>query len=244
MDSTKLTLNTVKKPEEGISARFGHALRLIDDPAHEKWLYSHERASGKMVLLVVFAIGLMYLLAKLIPNIWYRMTLSNLILCAVILPSLAMDWRQLLTPRVKYLVIGGIAAVVLYLLAWIGFLFLAGLFPSLKAQLAVLYVWRDGLSPVIAIPLLVIVIVPGEEIIWRGGITLPLAGRLGAWVGCLAGALIFSAAYITIGSILLAITGFVTGCVWSVLLIKTRSLVPSIICHLLWDLIVLFWLPY
>jgi hypothetical protein len=31
---------------------------------------------------------------------------------------------------------------------------------------------------------------------------------------------------------------------WSVLVVRTRSAVPALVCHLLWDLAVLFMAPY
>jgi hypothetical protein len=31
---------------------------------------------------------------------------------------------------------------------------------------------------------------------------------------------------------------------WSAMVVKTRSAVPALISHLLWDLAVLFWWPY
>jgi membrane protease YdiL (CAAX protease family) len=42
--------------------------------------------------------------------------------------------------------------------------------------------------------------------------------------------------------LLLAAAG--AGFFWGGLVVKTRSLVPVLVCHLLWDLTVLFWLPY
>ena len=33
------------------------------------------------------------------------------------------------------------------------------------------------------------------------------------------------------------------GAFWSALVVRTRSLVPAIVCHVLWDLAVLFWWP-
>jgi membrane protease YdiL (CAAX protease family) len=42
--------------------------------------------------------------------------------------------------------------------------------------------------------------------------------------------------------LLLAALG--AGTFWSALVLKTRSAVPALASHLLWDLAVLFWFPY
>jgi membrane protease YdiL (CAAX protease family) len=158
--------------------------------------------------------------------------------------GLPLGWRELLAPRVKHLVAGVAAAVVLYVLAGCVFLSLASWFPALASETAALYGWKDQLPLALAVALLVCVIVPGEEIVWRGAVTLPAAARWGPWRGCLVGAAAFSAAHLAFGSPLLLLAAAGAGFFWGGLVVKTRSLVPVLVCHLLWDLTVLFWLPY
>ncbi|HKC13244.1 MAG TPA: CPBP family intramembrane glutamic endopeptidase, partial [Vicinamibacteria bacterium] len=83
----------------------------------------------------------------------------------------------------------------------------------------------------------------GEEIVWRNAVTLPLAARLGPWPGVLVAGLGFAAAHASLGVPVLLIAALGAGTFWSALVVKTRSAVPSFVCHVLWDLAVLFWFP-
>ena len=95
----------------------------------------------------------------------------------------------------------------------------------------------------LAVPLLLLIVL-GEEIVWRGAVTLPLAARLGPWAGVLAGAVAFAVAHLPLGVPVLLVAALGAGAFWSALAVKTRSLVPALVSHVLWDLTVLFWLPY
>lgn len=58
------------------------------------------------------------------------------------------------------------------------------------------------------------------------------------------GALIFAAAPIGFGSPLLVLAALGCGASWAWLALMTHALVPAFVCHLLWNLAVMFWLPY
>ena len=92
-------------------------------------------------------------------------------------------------------------------------------------------------------PLLLLIVV-GEEIVWRNAVTLPLAARLGPWRGTVAAAAVFALAHLPLGVPLLLLAALGAGAFWSALVLKTRSAVPALVSHVLWDLAVLFWLPY
>ena len=74
--------------------------------------------------------------------------------------------------------------------------------------------------------------------------TLPLAARLGPWPGVLAAAALFALAHLPMGVPLLLLAALGAGTFWSAIVLKTGSAVPALLSHLLFDLAVLFWLPY
>jgi membrane protease YdiL (CAAX protease family) len=75
-------------------------------------------------------------------------------------------------------------------------------------------------------------------------VTLPLAARLGPWTGALAAGALFALAHLPLGVPILLLAALGAGAFWSALVVKTRSAVPSLVSHALWDLALLFWLPY
>jgi membrane protease YdiL (CAAX protease family) len=54
----------------------------------------------------------------------------------------------------------------------------------------------------------------------------------------------FATAHVPLGVPILLLAAFGAGGFWSAMVVKTRSAVPALVCHILWDMAVLFWLPY
>ena len=244
VEPTPFTADEVGALAVPIPSLFGFSLRLTASREQAASLDRRQPAFGRILLFVALAVVLLNVLSLLIPNVWYRMTAYYLALIPTAAIGLPLGWRELLAPRGKHLAAGVVAAVVLYLLAGGVFLSLAAWFPALASETGAIYAWKDQLSLALALLLLVCVIVPGEEIVWRGAATLPAAARWGPWRGCLFGAVAFSAAHLAFGSPLVLLAAAGAGFFWSWLVVKTRSLVPALVCHLLWDLTLLFWLPY
>jgi membrane protease YdiL (CAAX protease family) len=111
------------------------------------------------------------------------------------------------------------------------------------AQIAQIYGWRDTVPRALVIPMLVLIVI-AEEVIWRNAVTLPFAARLGAIPGVLLAALAFSSAHVSLGVPVLLLAALGAGAFWSALVVKTRSAIPALVSHVLWDLVVLFVLPY
>jgi membrane protease YdiL (CAAX protease family) len=57
-------------------------------------------------------------------------------------------------------------------------------------------------------------------------------------------ALAFAAAHVSLGVPLLVAVAFAAGAFWSALVAVTRSAVPALVCHILWDVAVMFAFPY
>lgn len=92
-----------------------------------------------------------------------------------------------------------------------------------------------------------IVLVPvlfGEELVWRGVVQSTLARRLGPWGGAVAAGTIYAVASVAIGSPLLVLVSLALGLVWSLLRALTRSLMPTLVAHVVWNAVVLLWLPF
>lgn len=86
-------------------------------------------------------------------------------------------------------------------------------------------------------------VVVGEELVWRGAVQGALEHRLGRRGAAVAAALVYAAAHAPMGSALLVATALVCGLVWSALRAVSGSLVPSLLCHVIWDAVVLLAFP-
>lgn len=99
-----------------------------------------------------------------------------------------------------------------------------------------------GPSLVVASVALVPVIV-GEELVWRGVVQASLVQRLGASRGVALAAVVYALVHAPLGSPVLVAVAFFCGLAWGALRATTASLVPGLVAHLLWDVLVLLWLP-
>ena len=244
VESPPFSAARVRDLAADIPPLFGVSLRPGAAAEGAPWLGGWRGHAGRAAALATLAVLLLWGLAALMPNIWLRMAAYYAVLVPLALGGFQGGWRPLLAPRPWHVVVGVGAAVALYALDWIGFRVVLTALPALAAEVPALYAWRDQLpNALVGLPLLV-AIVAAEEVVWRGAVTLPLAARWGPWAGIALGGLVFGAAHLGFGSVLLVLAAVVCGACWGGLAVATRSLVPSVVCHLLWDLAVLFWLPY
>ena len=113
-----------------------------------------------------------------------------------------------------------------------------GLSPGFVADGATFISWAGTLPAALGIPAL-IAICAVEDAVWRGAVTLPLAGRLGAWPAAAAAGLLFGLAHLSSGPPILVVAAVLAGFVWSAIAIRTRSLVATVSCHVTWDLLMI-----
>ena len=221
--------------------RFGWLKNRLPTPA----LVAGQLSSNAQPLLWVAPLGitLLFILTPLVNNIWYRMALLNALLIPLALGFVSLPWRELIRPSWQKVGWGLAAAAFLYIAGWLGFKLISFIAPDLAAQTVGLYAWADLLPAAVTVPLLIFIVI-GEEIFWRAAIGLPVAGRFGPWWGVLASGLCMTLAHIPVGPPILLIAAFVMGSFWAWLTIRSHSLVVPFICHLLWDLLVLFVWPY
>jgi uncharacterized protein len=134
--------------------------------------------------------------------------------------------------------VGGLLAVATYAL----YPTMARLAPSIPADTARLYEAFRAPSPLVA-SLALGPVVLGEELVWRGAIQGALSLRFGPERGATLAAVVYALVHLPLGSAVLVAVALTCGLVWGHLRVRTASLVPPLVAHLVWDLLVLLWLP-
>jgi membrane protease YdiL (CAAX protease family) len=184
---------------------------------------------------------------------WFAFALAGAALVALALrfdPALL----GLLRPSVAKLAIGFLLGALMVLLTHMAFAVVTTRLPGARTAALRLYglLNASGFPPA-ACAALVVVIATCEEVLFRGVLTGrdPLADRNGlqglvTWRG-LGGIVVLAACYaaatLPLGSFALAGCALLCGTAWGGLCVATRSLVPAIVAHVVWDLGVLFAWP-
>lgn len=150
--------------------------------------------------------------------------------------------RRSLAPSVRLAFAGAGAGCLMVAVTYLLYPRLARLLPFIATDTARLYASFRALPPVVASLALLPVII-GEELVWRGVVQTELVRRLGPWRGVTLAALAYALAHAPLGSPLLVAVALLCGTVWGTLRAASGSLVPSLLAHLVWDVVVFLWLP-
>ena len=114
------------------------------------------------------------------------------------------------------------------------FMSVAGRWPPLARHTAALYRSREDVALPVAIAVSALLVVPGEELLWRGVVLETLQ----AWCATPLAAVISWAAYVAAnavsGSVPIVLGAVVGGAAWTLLATLTGGVVASIGCHVVW----------
>ena len=148
----------------------------------------------------------------------------------------------LLRPSPRLVLLGVLAGGSMAAATYVLYPALARSSPWIATDAARLYAAFRAPSLLVASLALLPVIV-GEELVWRGAMQTALVQRFGPRAGVAWAAVAYALANTPIGSPVLVAVALCCGLAWGILRATTASLVPSLIAHLLWNALVLIWLP-
>jgi uncharacterized protein len=162
---------------------------------------------------------------------WYMFTASMLILISFSIVSEEIDDS---IPLNHYLFLGFISGILLYILFFIGHHLLIKMNISIDDNISKLY---KLFSPTQFWHYLVLmlIVVPGEEIFWRGFVQKRLLKDNRFWSSILISALLYASITIYTGEWSLVLASFVAGVFWGGLFAWKRSIPLVIVSHLIFD---------
>lgn len=218
------------------------SVRLVPDRIAERELseLGGNRPGWMFAAFAVLAVAGLLLGPRMPLSIWLRMAALESVLSVIAIAALGLAWAKAWRPSAGLIAWGVGAGLVM----WAGALGVGALLsnhaPALWSETASLYAWASDHALVWTVPMLIL-IVAGEEVVWRGALGLGLAARIGAWPAVGVSATLFCVAHLTAGPPVLALAALLAGAAWTWLAIRTRSLVASFVAHLGWD-VALLWL--
>jgi len=143
----------------------------------------------------------------------------------------------------KHVWFGLIHAILLYGLSRLGVWIFATFFEWTLPQIQAIYQTRAQASPYIISFLLVFLIAPAEEIFWRGFVHERLIGKFGIKIATAIAIFLYTFVHIWSFNPMLLIAALVLGIHWTLIYSKFRTVVPGIISHAIWDLLIFVVLP-
>lgn len=172
-------------------------------------------------------------------DFWLMMSLSTMVLLIVAL-VINRDKKQVHIDT-RLVLLGVVSGVLLYLLFYFGFQVTKS--NSVFSE-GVGRVYELRTLPTYFIALaLVFPIGPGEEIYWRGLIQRRFTERLGPSAGILVSACAYALVHLPTLDFPLIMTAFIGGLVWGYIYKRTASLLPVVVSHVLFDLLIFVIVP-
>ncbi len=174
---------------------------------------------------------------------WYGMTAATTTLGVLSLIRQRAKFTGLFSFRWSFVGWGLVHAVFLYGLSRLGVYLIAEVFPAVGPQLEAIYATRYQLDPAIIAALLLLVIAPFEEIFWRGlvleELLVVLPSKAALWIAIG----LYSIVHMWALNPMLLLAAFVLGAHWSLLYWRFKSLVPGLVSHAVWDVMIFVVFP-
>jgi membrane protease YdiL (CAAX protease family) len=151
--------------------------------------------------------------------------------------------RTRLRPTRRLVVMGLVSGVALYLFFCAGALVVQGtpLWPRIQE---ILDLTRTTAPSAAAALVIVFATAPSEEVLWRGAVFARLTRRYGpGWRPLVATTVLYALFVGLSGSLVLPLAALICGAVWTRQRQVTGSIVPSLVSHALWSLLMFLYIP-
>lgn len=175
-------------------------------------------------------------------NFWVGISVSALILMVLaivlkrdILKQFQWNWQTI--------GLGLLAAVVLWVVFYFGEFFSSLLFGFAREQVDGIYAMKENQNKLWIALGLFFIMGPAEEIFWRGYVQQKFIDKYGEWKGLIFATLIYALVHIWSFNFMLVMSALVCGVFWGVMYRYNKNLVPLIISHAVWDVMVFILLP-
>lgn len=176
-------------------------------------------------------------------NFWIVMSIATITLTAYSLINDKSRIKELFEFKWKYVVFGLIHAILLYGLSRLGVWIFSTLFEWTIPQIQAVYQTRQQASPYLISFLLFFLIAPAEEIFWRGFAHHNLIKKFGVKAATVLSILLYTFVHLWAFNPMLLIAAFVLGLHWTLIYNKFRTLLPGIISHAVWDVLIFVIFP-
>ena len=171
-------------------------------------------------------------------NFWITMLLASGTLTVYSFWAGKNDLKKVMQFELKWVWIGLISALLLYLVFFAGNYFSRLLFDFTNRQVGNIYATKEQAGKIFIGLSLLLWIGPAEEIFWRGFIQNKLAVKLGDNKGFLITTVIYAFVHIWAFNFMLFMAALICGIFWGWMFMRYKAVVPGLISHAVWDVMI------
>ena len=152
--------------------------------------------------------------------------------------------RDLRTRPLRKTAAGLLSAAALYGVFWLGNRASRAWLPFAAGGIADTYALKTGVNPARIALLMVLLIGPAEELLWRGFLQRHAQARWGAGRGFAAVTALYAAVHLGSGNPMLVLAALVCGTFWGAMYARGQSVVLNVVSHTVWDVLVFLVFPF
>jgi membrane protease YdiL (CAAX protease family) len=175
-------------------------------------------------------------------DIYWITGLHALVVLGIVLSVTGPPLWQALRPRWSDVLLGLVVGVAMTAATYAAFDAARAIEPDLATHVARLYRAAGTETPGVALAW-VLVILTGEELLWRGAWIDVWSTRVGLTTAAVSSVLAFTLTQLGSGSIIVALVACACGLVWTALSLHTGRIVAGLIAHAIWTPVVILWKP-
>ena len=180
---------------------------------------------------------------KHLVNFWVMMIFATGFLTLFSLLFGYEDLKKLYKFEPRWLIIGIIGAISLYIIFYAGNYFSKLLFNFTQSQVGNIYSIKEQGSKIFIGFALLLWIGPAEEIFWRGYVQHNISKTTGDVKAFIITTLIYALVHIWSFNFMLVMAALICGIFWGWLFMKYKNVIPCIISHALWDVAIFIIFP-
>ncbi|WP_257616145.1 CPBP family intramembrane glutamic endopeptidase [Lawsonia intracellularis] len=210
---------------------------------YTSYIMKNHTPSGLQVLFLVLLAVIFWAIVfgTTYINFWLGMSCSSMVLAFFSFLWGSPFHYSKFSWKVCLLGIG--SAFILYSIFYLGDMIATKLLPFAQAQVADIYSIREQSNSVLIGFILLFITSPAEEIFWRGFFQRWAMTRFGDLGGWLLAGVSYAGVHIWSMNSMLIFSAAIAGLFWGLIFWRTSNLIPCIVSHSLWTLMVFVLFP-
>lgn len=194
----------------------------------------------RLIIGLFIAHILMYITFQDKAVFWYIFSATLLFLISYTILNEELDDEA---PFITYITYGVVSGIILFGVFWIGHSVIEMLNLPFTKQISKLY-GRFSPSQLWHYIVLILIIIPGEEIFWRGFVQKRVLKYINAPVGIVLSTILYTSVHFYSSHWILALAALIAGIYWGFLYAWKKSMPLVIVSHLIFDLFLFVLLPF
>ncbi|MFP4526588.1 MAG: CPBP family intramembrane glutamic endopeptidase [Bacteroidales bacterium] len=180
-------------------------------------------------------------------DFWWWMSVNLLILVTLGIltdKSLQAEIRKDVQSKViQKILLGLLSAAILYGIFYAGNFIVRWMFDFAGENISNVYGFKGDAGTLKIGLLMLFIIGPGEELLWRGYFQGVLSSATGKYTGFIMAVLLYTLIHVATGNLILILAALAGGIFWGWMYLKYNSLLMNIVSHVAWDILIFLLLP-